>query len=108
MEGVISYRPSMGKEKLKTLVVKKLHYDNINRFIDHAVGMALRDELMGDPVAAKMAAEVAEVIYKYAPLRFVKPTKREAAAIRAEAGRVLAGKTKGFSSADILKRHGAR
>jgi hypothetical protein len=110
MEGVISYRPRMGKAKLKELVVKKLHYDNINQFIDHAVGQTLEVELnvTGDPKTRKMVAEVAEVIYKYAPLKFVKPTKRESDEIRAKAERVLSGKVKGIPIEQILKKHGAR
>jgi hypothetical protein len=55
-----------------------------------------------------MVAEVAEVIYKYAPLKFVKPTKRESDEIRAKAERVLSGKVKGIPIEQILKKHGAR
>ncbi len=104
MEGVISYRPRMGKAKLKNLVVKKLRYDNINQFIDHAVGQALQAELNGDPRIRKMVAEVNEAIYKYVPLKFAKPTARESEEIKAKANRVLSGKVRGIPAEEILKK----
>ena len=108
MEGVISYRPKLGKAKLKKLVVQKLHYNNINQFIDHAVSKTLRDELGTDPKAKKMVEEVVETIYRHMPLKFVKPTPKEAAEIRAKAGEVLNGKVKGISAEELLKKHNIR
>lgn len=105
MEGVISYRPKLGKNKLKKLAIQRLHYRNINQFIDHAVSKALRDELGTNPKAQKMVEEVVETIYRHMPLKFVKPTPKEASEIRAKAGEVLSGKVKSIPAEELLKKH---
>jgi hypothetical protein len=95
MEGVISYRPSIGKKKL-TEAVEKLHFDNTNQFIDFAVMSALVSR--ENPKVKKLLGELAGVIYRSAPLRFTKPTPREDKEIR----RRLAEMKKGRSV--VMKR----
>lgn len=79
MEGVISYRPSIGKKKL-IQAVEKTPFDNTNQFIDFAVMNTLVSR--GNPKVLKLMAELAAVLYRSAPLRFTKPTAREDKEIR--------------------------
>jgi hypothetical protein len=79
MEGVISYRPSIGKKKL-IQAVEKMPFDNTNQFIDFAVMSALLSK--DDPKVQKLMAELAAVIYRSAPLHFTKPTVKEDKEIR--------------------------
>ena len=79
MEGVISYRPSIGKKKLLE-AVEKLDFDNTNQFIDFAVMTAL--SVKDDPHVRKLMADLAWAVYKHAPLRFGKPSPREDREIR--------------------------
>lgn len=103
MEGVISYRPRMGKKKLEALVRSKLHYKSINQFIDHAVAKALQEEFGHHPLAKKIADIVYKAVADHAPLKFVKPTYEETREIEELAQRaVSSGKT--VSAREILKR----
>jgi hypothetical protein len=86
MEGVISYRPSIGKKKLLE-AVEKLDFANTNQFIDLAVMTALASK--EDPKVRKLMADLAWAIYRDAPLRFTKPTPQEDREIR---GRLKKGK----------------
>lgn len=90
MEGVISYRPSMGKKKLMQ-AVEKLHFDNTNQFIDFAVMSTLVSK--DSPKVQKLISELAAVVYKNAPLRFTKPTAKEARDIRARYAEMKKGKS---------------
>ena len=74
MEGVITYRPSIGKKKLQD-AVKKLSFDNTNQFIDFAVMNYLAAKT--DPKVGKLVAELVEAIYNHSPLKFRKPTTQE-------------------------------
>jgi len=78
MEGVISYRPRMGKSKLESLVKNKLHYKSVNQFIDHAVSKTLQEEFGDNPLAKKIADLVYKVVSEHSELKFVKPTSEEA------------------------------
>ncbi len=90
MEGVISYRPSIGKKKL-VQAVEKLHFGNTNQFIDFAVMSALASK--DNPKVQKLIAELAAVIYRSAPLRFEKPTAREEKEIRSRYAEMKKGKS---------------
>jgi hypothetical protein len=79
MEGVISYRPSIGKKKLLK-VVERLDFDNMNQFIDYAVMTALSSK--DDPRVRKLMADLAWAVYHHAPLRFRRPTPQEDREIR--------------------------
>lgn len=81
MEGVVSYRPRMGKSKLEHLVKNKLHYKSVNQFIDHAVTKTLQDEFGNHPLAKKIADLVYKVVSEHSELKFVKPSANEAAEI---------------------------
>ncbi len=100
MEGVISYRPRMGKRKLEHLVKSKLHYRSINQFIDHAVARTLSEEFGAHPLAKKIADLVYQMVADHAELRFTKPTAAEAREIEE-----LAKKGKALSAKEILKRY---
>lgn len=74
MEGVISYRPSIGKKKLQS-AIKDLSFENTNQFIDFAVMNYLASK--SDPKVAKMVSDLVEAVYRHAPLKFTKPTPKE-------------------------------
>ena len=103
MEGVISYRPRMGKQKLESLVKHKLHYRSINQFIDHAVARALDEEFGENPLARKIADLVYQAVVDHAPLRFVKPSPEEAREIEEIAGKTLKN-GRGIPARELLKR----
>ena len=107
MESVISYRPTLGKQKLEKLVKVRLHYKNLNQFIDHAVNKTLTEEMNDNPIAKKIALEVEKAVYKYVPLKFMKPTHKEAREIEAAVKR--ADKSGKWTSAEeLMKKHGIR
>ena len=105
MASVISYRPALGKDKLEKLVKGKLHYKNINQFIDHAVNKTLHEEMNDNPVAKKIALEVEKAVYKYVPLKFIKPTPKEAKAIE-KAIKPTDKSGKWTSAEELIKKHG--
>ncbi len=107
MASVISYRPALGKNKLEKLVKGKLHYKNLNQFIDHAVNKTLHEEMHENPIAKKIALEVERAVYKYVPLKFVKPTPKEVKDIEMAVKRTdKSGKW--TSAEDLIKKHNVR
>jgi hypothetical protein len=104
MEGVISYRPRMGKRKLESLVKSKLHYRSINQFIDHAVSKALHEEFGHHPLAKKIADIVYKAVADHAELKFTRPTGDEAREIEDIAGRTM-GTARAVSAKELLKKH---
>jgi hypothetical protein len=90
MEGVISYRPSIGKKKL-IQAVEKMPFDNTNQFIDFAVMSALVSR--ENPKVQKLMSELAGVIYRNAPLRLTKPTAKEDKEIRHRYAEMKKGKS---------------
>ena len=104
MEGVISYRPGMGKSKLEVLVKKKLHYKSVNQFIDQAVTRALHNEIQPHSVASKIAHEVEKAVLKYVPLKFTKASAGESKEIARIVKRT--DRSKGWVSAEqVMKKH---
>ena len=104
MEGVISYRPRMGKRKLEHLVKTKLRYRSINQFIDHAVARTLNEEFGSHPLAKKIADLVYQMVADHAELRFTKPTPEETREIEELTQKAMAG-SRALSAKEILKRH---
>ena len=104
MEGVISYRPKMGKKKLEALVKTKLHYKSINQFIDHAVAQALQEQFGHHPLAKRIADIVYKAVADHAPLRFVKPTPEEAGEIEASTRRAQSAGN-AVPAREVLKRY---
>ncbi len=103
MEGVISYRPRMGKSKLENLVKKKLHFSSVNQFIDHAVTKTLQEEFGHHPLAKKIADLVYQVVSEHSELKFVKPTPKESAEIEKIVKKTTAGK-KTVPASSLLKK----
>jgi len=103
MEGVISYRPRMGKSKLESLVKNKLHYKSVNQFIDHAVTKTLQEEFGHHPLAKKISDLVYKVVSEHSELKFVKPSTAEAAQIE-EIVQRIGQKRKTVSADSLLKK----
>ena len=91
MEGVISYRPSIGKKKLQD-AVKNLSFENTNQFIDFAVMNYLASK--SDPKVGKLVADLVEAIYAHAPLKFRKPTAQEHSEIMEKMRQIKSGRLK--------------
>jgi hypothetical protein len=107
MPDVISYRPTLGKLKLEQIVKGRLHYKNLNQFIDHAVNKTLSEEMGSNPVAKKIAMEVEKAVYKYVPLKLVQPTAQEARDIEA-AVKKTDKSGKWTTAEELLKKHKRR
>lgn len=107
MAEVISYRPRIGKQKLEQLVKDKLHYKNLNQFIDHAVNKTLDEEMGANPLAKKIAREVEKAVYKYVPLKFTQPTAEEGKRIEAAVKRADR-KGDRISAEELIKKHKIR
>jgi hypothetical protein len=107
MAEVISYRPRIGKQKLERLVKTRLHYKNLNQFIDHAVNKTLDEEMGSNPLAKKIAREVEKAVYKYMPLKFTKPTPAEAKGIEAAVKRADK-RGSWISTEELIKKHRIR
>jgi DNA gyrase/topoisomerase IV subunit B len=105
MEGVISYRPRMGKKKLEGLVKKKLHYKSVNQFIDHAVTKTLQEEFGHNPLAKKISDLVYKVVSEHSELKFVKPSAEETAEIEKIVEKTMA-KKKMVPAKSLLKNEG--
>ncbi len=99
-EGVVSYRPRMGKSKLEHIVKNKLHYKNVNQFIDHAVTKTLQEEFGHHPLAKKISDLVYRVVAEHSELKFSKPTMSEAEEIE----KIVQKTKKTVSAGDVLKK----
>lgn len=104
MEAPISYRPAIGKRRLERLVKSRLHYKNMNQFIDHAVSVVLNDEIGTSPVVRKMTVEIERVIAKHVPLKFINASPKEAKEIDESINR---SKKKGgwISTKELMRKH---
>ncbi len=92
----ISYRPSIKRDELESLITKKLRYKAVNRFIDEAVKEKLNRELVvtSDPEMTRMIGKLTEVIYEYKGWNFLKPSKEVRDRIREKARLIESGKIK--------------
>jgi hypothetical protein len=108
MANVISYHPTMEKQKLERLIKNKLHYKNVNQFIDHAVNKTLTEEMGNHPLAKKIAHEVEKAIYKYMPLKFVSATNTKESKGIEEAVKHTDKKGGWVSTEALMKKHGIK
>lgn len=92
----ISYRPSIQRTELEALIIKKLHYKAINRFIDEAVKEKLNRELVitSDPQMTRLIEKLTEVVHEYKGWKFLKPSKEVIQRIRQKAKPYEEGKVK--------------
>jgi hypothetical protein len=108
MANVISYRPAIGKQKLEKIIKNKLHYKNLNQFIDHAVSKTLNEEMGSHHVVRKITHEVEKAIYKYVPMKFINATgSKDAKGIEESVKRT--DKKGGWASTEeLMKKHNIR
>jgi hypothetical protein len=104
---VISYRTQLDRKFLEKTAVKKLHYRSVNAFIDHAVQKTLQDELVVGGSAKKMAAEIADVVIKYYPLKFRAATPKEEKEMLKDLEDLKSGRVKGIRMHPIKGTHRA-
>ncbi len=108
MANVISYRPSIGKLKLERIVKNKLHYKNLNQFLEHAVSKTLSEEIGSNPVVRKITLEVEKAIYKHVPLKFINAHGTKDAHEIEEAVKRTDKKGGWVSTKELMKKHGIR
>lgn len=104
MDTPISYRPAIGKRKLERIVISKLHYKNMNQFIDHAVSVVLSDEVGTNTTIRKITHEIERVITKHVPLNFINANEKEARELEES---INGAKKKGgwISTKELMKKH---
>ncbi|HVZ80015.1 MAG TPA: hypothetical protein VHE12_04350 [bacterium] len=92
----ISYKPSIERDRLFHLILKKLHYKAVNRFIDEAVKEKLNRELVAttDPEMTRLINRLTEVLYEHRGWKFMKPSKEATRKINEKAKRYEKGKIK--------------
>ncbi len=92
----ISYRPSIERGELESLITKKLHYKALNRFIDEAVKEKLNRELVvtSDPEMTRLIGKLTEVVYEHKGWKFLKPSKEVVKRINEKAKPFEEGKVK--------------
>jgi hypothetical protein len=97
MKETITYRPTIEPDKLSR-IIKKLHYPNVNRFIDEAVREKIKREATNpiDTKTDKMLWEISEVIGRYKKITFLKPSPELARRIDEKADAIMEGKVKGY------------
>jgi hypothetical protein len=102
----ISYKPSMGQDRLKVIVFKKLHYKSLNSFMDQAVNEKLNRELAvsSNPEMTRLIAKLTEVIYEHKNWKSLKPTKEIVKKIHAAAEPIESGKVKGIRWKGSVKK----
>jgi hypothetical protein len=93
----IPYRPSIQREELTSLILKKLHYKAVNRFIDEAVKEKITREMnvTSDPEMDRLISKLTEVVYEHKGWKFMKPSKAVIAKIDEKAAPIASGKVKG-------------
>jgi len=93
----IPYRPSIQKEELMTLILKKLRYKAVNRFIDEAVREKINREInvTSDPEMDRLIRKLTEVIHEHKGWKFMRPSKAVLARIDQKADPIASGKVKG-------------
>lgn len=92
----ISYKPSIERDRLFNLILKKLHYKAVNRFIDEAVKEKLNRELAAttDPEMTRLIGKLTEAVYEHKGWKFLKPSKEAVRKINEKAKRYEEGKVK--------------
>ena len=92
----ISYRPTIDRKKLESLITRKLHYKAVNRFIDEAVREKIERDLSGSGEAKlkRLLDQVSQAVSEYKGWTMHKPSKALAREIEKKAGPMESGKTK--------------
>lgn len=109
MRAVLSYRPSIKRDDLEQIVLKKLHYKKMNRFIDEAVKEKIQREIPskhnGD--AQALIQKLTKVIHEHHGWKFHEVSPKLKKEINRRAKAVETGKTKAIrwkgSIGDLLK-----
>lgn len=92
----ISYKPAMGSDELKKVVIQKLRYPAVNRFIDEAVREKLERELGDGPDSKtkRLVNALEEAVKEYKGWTMHKPTQSQIREIEKRAKAIEEGKTK--------------
>jgi hypothetical protein len=97
MKETFNYRPTIEPEKISR-IIKKLHYPNVNRFIDEAVREKIEREVKNQlhTKSDRMLWEISEEIGWYKKITFLKPLPKLAREIDEKADAIMEGKVKGI------------
>lgn len=110
MRSILSYRPSIQREVLEQIILKKLHYKKLNRFIDEAVKEKIQREVPSSSKAKTEALiqKLTKVIYEHDGWKFYEVGSKLKKEIDQRAKAVEAGKVKAIrwkgSIDDFLKK----
>jgi hypothetical protein len=96
MKETITYRPSVQPEKLTSIIVKKLHYPKVNRFIDEAVKekIARETSMVYDAKTDGLIQKLSKVVYEHHGWKFHEVSVRMKKEIDGKAKAVESGKVK--------------
>ena len=97
MKETITYRPSVEPEKLTSIIVKKLHYQKVNRFIDEAVREKIARETAAvyDAKTDGLIQKLSKVVYEHHGWKFHEVSAKMKKEIDKKAKAVESGKVKG-------------
>jgi hypothetical protein len=96
MRPVFSYRPSIQRETLEQIILKRLHYKKLNRFIDEAVKEKIQREMPspGKGNADALVRKLSKVVYEHNGWKFDEVTPKLKKEIDRRAKAVETGKAK--------------
>jgi hypothetical protein len=96
MKETITYRPSVEPGKLASIIVKKLHYPKINRFIDEAVKEKIARETAAvyDAKTDMLVQNLSKVVYEHHGWKFHEVGAKMKKQIDRKAKPIETGKTK--------------
>lgn len=91
MAQVLPYRPSIEKEKLLDIIVKKLHY-KMNRFIDEAVKEKIVRETIQENEIERLGMDIGKFLYERNNWKVYAPGPKLKKELDAERKKVKSGK----------------
>jgi hypothetical protein len=94
MSDTVTFRPSIKKEELQTLV-KRMHY-NLNRFIDEAVKEKLVRESQPRGEAEILSEEIGKVVFEHMGWKFAAPTGEALKQLKKSVNQKALGKLKRY------------
>jgi len=94
MSDTVTFRPSIKKEDLQTLV-KRMHY-NLNRFIDEAVKEKIVRESSPRGEVEKLSEEIGKVVFEHMGWKFSAPKGETLKRLKKSVDLKAAGKLKRY------------
>jgi len=90
----VSYRPSMGKDKLVEIVINQFHQKNLNNFIDEAVKERIVRLMHRDNEIEKLGLDVGKFLFERNGWKVFKPGRKLDKRLDWEIKKIKGGKAK--------------